>query len=93
MAKKKKPWVRKRHVFFKKLLHISFNIPMKIKYGYKYEKFKIKKGCETHPFYLLIYFKVFPVKQRTIHKLSKRHIKPSSKFINGRQSHRFVLPV
>lgn len=44
MAKKKKPWVRKRHVFFKKVLHICFNIPMKIKYGYKYEKFKIKKG-------------------------------------------------
>lgn len=47
MAKKKKPWVRKRHVFFKKLLHVCFNIPMKIKYGYKYEKFKIKKG-ETY---------------------------------------------
>lgn len=47
MAKKKKPWVRKRHVFFKKVLHICFNIPMKIKYGYKYEKFKIKKG-ETY---------------------------------------------
>ena len=44
MAKKKKLWVRKRHVFFKKLLHVCFNIPMKIKYGYKYEKFKIKKG-------------------------------------------------
>lgn len=47
MAKKKKTWVRKRHVFFKKLLHVCFNIPMKIKYGYKYEKFKIKKG-ETY---------------------------------------------
>ena len=56
MAKKKKPWVRKRHVFFKKVLHICFNIPMKIKYGYKYEKFKIKKGFrKTKPFSIIKY--------------------------------------
>lgn len=41
---KKKAWVKKRHVFFKKILHLFFHLPMKIKYGYKYEKFKIHKN-------------------------------------------------
>lgn len=42
--KKKKSWVKKRHVFIKKALHFFFHLPMKLKYRYSYEKFKIKKG-------------------------------------------------
>ena len=41
---KKKPWVKKRHTFFKKFLHLILLIPLKIKYRFKRDKFKIKKN-------------------------------------------------
>lgn len=41
---KKKQWVKKRHTFFKKFLHLFLLIPLKLKYHFKRDKFKIKKN-------------------------------------------------